>query len=1325
MPASYPDRARPCSWFFTAMMLCAAAHAFAAPIQTGLPPRPASNVDTPTNPARLNLAHMSPRDRIEALRNRAHPRSQASANYRNDVEVGRARATSARPASGALLGGAGCGVWTDLTTPDPFFATYHCMLYDPVRDRVLVTATAEDISGPLAVHVVGLASPGNWALLPTLGTAAPNRSDAAAIYDPVRDRLIVFGGFGVTDMLNDVQALDLATNTWSTISAAGTPPSARFSHTAVYDATRDRMVVYGGYDSTGELSDVWALTLSGAPTWTQLAPSGTLPPARYDHVAIYDAPRDRMIIYGGFASTADFPFGDVWSLSFAGAGTWTKLNPSGGPPPVRYASAAIFDAPRNRMVMFGGTNIDADFVTTDLGDVWTLALTGSPKWTQLSPVGSLPADVDQHAAVYDPVRQRLVTFGGNGANVDRLSALTLATTPTWSQFQTGGPMRREASFAIYDAARHRMLIGLGQNDVSQCDDVWAYALSGTPSWTRIIAVGKAPNVPGAVALDSLRSRLIVLGGGFDETGTPVNPVWSLTLTGTPTWSQLTPTGTAPVPRAGASAIYDPARDRIVMFGGQLLADQSQFLSDAWALSLSGSTSWAKLNPTGSLPNDMDYHAALYDRRRDRMIVVDRSPPLPTSAVWSLAFAGTATWSRLISPRDWPNATIGPDAVVDGTRDRMLFFGGSDGVIGMPLTGLPVPFLVGTDPALPPPYFPAGIFDQEHDRMLVYGGYASNSTYNGLFELSFPSGGDVPLTPIPSPWQDGDILTDGVQVQGKCYTPGETAHLDASPRSFHALSGWTGDASGSGTHLDLVMDAPKTVTAHFDALPPSCNEWRHWGYDLATLPLDSPGVCYDSARHRMLAIGQGTAVSADDIEVWELVLNTGETDWKPVSTSVSRPPTRPWPHAVYDPVRDRVILFGGFDQPSLSDIWSLSLSGTPTWTRLLATGPAVGGTNVGMSCYDPVRDRILAFGEWTSPSGSSADFKPRLNAFRLTGSPLWSNVPLAGFQPQSAYPSQGIYDPIRDRLVLFTYSRNAVAVTLSGTPTLSLRHPAGPTPLPDGRMACVYDSPRDRMVAFGGELLGAGTNGNETWALSLNYGTAWMQLQTSGDTPPIASTINLPAWIPAVYSPEANRMVIAGSAHHEGPSGVLAITRNTMGLSFGGLWLATASSPSNAGTVNRSSANGCIDAGTNVTLTAAVTMQGYHFAGWSGDASGFTNPISVIVDANKTIIANFEPITAATEPSVAPVATDLAPIAPNPSALPLRLDYALARAGRVRIALFDVQGREVAVLEQGERSAGYHSLSWRGAEAGVLSPGVYLVRFTAPDFAVTRRFALVR
>jgi len=51
-------------------------------------------------------------------------------------------------------------------------------------------------------------------------------------------------------------------------------------------------------------------------------------------------------------------------------------------------------------------------------------------------------------------------------------------------------------------------------------------------------------------------------------------------------------------------------------------------------------------------------------------------------------------------------------------------------------------------------------------------------------------------------------------------------------------------------------------------------------------------------------------------------------------------------------------------------------------------------------------------------------------------------------------------------------------------------------------------------------------------------------------------------------------------------------------------------------------------GTTVQLTA-IPNAGYQFAGWSGDATGSTNPVSVTMDANKAVTANFAATTSNT------------------------------------------------------------------------------------------------
>ena len=69
----------------------------------------------------------------------------------------------------------------------------------------------------------------------------------------------------------------------------------RTGHSAIYDPVRDRMVVFGGYT----YHDVWALKLAGDPTCGSSSPATpALKPLR-PHRAIYDPVRDRMVVFGG------------------------------------------------------------------------------------------------------------------------------------------------------------------------------------------------------------------------------------------------------------------------------------------------------------------------------------------------------------------------------------------------------------------------------------------------------------------------------------------------------------------------------------------------------------------------------------------------------------------------------------------------------------------------------------------------------------------------------------------------------------------------------------------------------------------------------------------------------------------------------------------------------------------------------------------------------------------------------------------------------------------------------------------------------------------
>jgi len=68
-------------------------------------------------------------------------------------------------------------------------------------------------------------------------------------------------------------------------------------------------------------------------------------------------------------------------------------------------------------------------------------------------------------------------------------------------------------------------------------------------------------------------------------------------------------------------------------------------------------------------------------------------------------------------------------------------------------------------------------------------------------------------------------------------------------------------------------------------------------------------------------------------------------------------------------------------------------------------------------------------------------------------------------------------------------------------------------------------------------------------------------------------------------------------------------------------LSTSVSPPGSGTVNPSS--GSYDSSTGVTLTTMPASDYYEFDYWSGDASGTSQTITITMDSNKSVVANFK------------------------------------------------------------------------------------------------------
>jgi hypothetical protein len=355
------------------------------------------------------------------------------------------------------------------------------------------------------------------------------------------------------------------------------------------------------------------MTTSAASNWTLQFPTGNVGGnffnVRSGHMAVYDPSTNNMIVFGGTDVVATHASSnDVSLLSNAnglgGAPNWSTLLANGlpGSPPPRTLGAALYDQANNRLIIFGGAtyaNLNSN-PSAYLNDVWVLTNAngqgGTPAWIKLNPSGPLPAPRYAQSAVYDAAGNRLIIYGGGFSSTTFFDVWVLSHanglggTPAWQKLSPSGgvPFAGYSASAIYDPANNIMTVfgGYYRTSLSPfgfvlCNYVWtlshANGVGGTPQWTNIIANGAAGS-PGkrtghTAIYDPASNRMTIFGGGsFTPNESPgYNDVWVLAnangLGGTPTWTQLLPAGAAPARRGDHTAVYDAANNRMVMFGG--------------------------------------------------------------------------------------------------------------------------------------------------------------------------------------------------------------------------------------------------------------------------------------------------------------------------------------------------------------------------------------------------------------------------------------------------------------------------------------------------------------------------------------------------------------------------------------------------------------------------------------------------------------------------------------------------------------------------------------------------------------------------------------
>ncbi len=250
------------------------------------------------------------------------------------------------------------------TTEGPSPRRDHSLVTDGERLYVFGGRNAETLRDLWAFDLKGL----GWSQLRILSESAIRpqaRFGHNSVWDEAGGRMILFGGQD-GGFFNDVWAYD-GSQTWTQL-APEPGPSTRYGAAAAYDEAGLRVFVTHGFTDQGRFDDTWALTLVQNPVWGDLSPEGTRPVERCLMRAVWDDTRERLLMFGG--QTTGVPYlGDTWVLGAAG---WTEILTDPKPSPRNFYSMAFAN---REVLLFGGETAEGKkndlWVFAPDSDEWT------------------------------------------------------------------------------------------------------------------------------------------------------------------------------------------------------------------------------------------------------------------------------------------------------------------------------------------------------------------------------------------------------------------------------------------------------------------------------------------------------------------------------------------------------------------------------------------------------------------------------------------------------------------------------------------------------------------------------------------------------------------------------------------------------------------------------------------------------------------------------------------------------------------------------------------------------------------------------------------
>jgi hypothetical protein len=290
------------------------------------------------------------------------------------------------------------------------------------------------------------------------------RSGHNLVFDRVAGRTLLLFGYSGTPLPSRSEIWSWKDGAWSVVDRTG--PGFRSLAGVAVDEARGRLLLFGGAGPNyrSRYGDTWAWSLDG---WTELVAAG---PGPVDHHAVaYDQRHGALVVFGGNDPTGAWPRA-TWVLDAAG---WRVAADSMRGPPPRAHHAMVYDARRERVVLFGGLGADRRY----LDDTWEW---DGARWQRLD-LAAPPART-RHRLAYDARRAVVVLFGGAGDRAPGQTTGFNVLSDVWeydgsawrSNGGGAGPGGRMVHAMTFDASVGETLLFGGSDGVATRDDLWSW-----------------------------------------------------------------------------------------------------------------------------------------------------------------------------------------------------------------------------------------------------------------------------------------------------------------------------------------------------------------------------------------------------------------------------------------------------------------------------------------------------------------------------------------------------------------------------------------------------------------------------------------------------------------------------------------------------------------------------------------------------------------------------------------------------------------------------------------------------------------------------------